>query len=57
MRTFFFLSLLALVACGPAPVSDTVKEHGSCDYNKFKTPGNYQAGGVQMIDIVEGYKV
>jgi len=29
----------------------------SSDYNNFKTPGDYQAGGVQMIDLVEGYKV
>ena len=28
-----------------------------CNYNNFKTPGDFQSGGVQMIDLKEGYKV
>ena len=29
----------------------------STDYLDFRTPGDYQAGGVRMIDLAEGYRV
>lgn len=29
----------------------------NCEYLNFKTPGDVQAGGVQMIELKEGYKV
>ena len=33
------------------------EEQDNDDYLNFKTPGKYQAGGVQMIKLKEGYKV
>ena len=41
-----------------APAEDiSVSEDMDCDYNQFKTPTKVQAGGVQMIQLEEGYKV
>ena len=57
MKKLLFLALIALAGCTPEQISETAKENTACDYNNFKTPGEYQSGGVQMIDLVEGYKV
>ena len=38
-------------------VDEATASSQNCDYNNFKTTGEYQAGGVQMIDLKEGYKV
>jgi len=57
MRQFIFILLLLSVGCS-APLPETGTIQGTtCAYNNFKTPGRYQAGGVQMIDLAEGYKV
>ena len=32
-------------------------DRSNCDYLNFRTPGNVQAGGVQMIELKEGYRV
>tara|TARA_R110000868_G_scaffold307618_1_gene569278 strand:+ start:329 stop:523 length:195 start_codon:yes stop_codon:yes gene_type:complete len=53
---FFIFSLFA--CSQPQQLADDTALAGkNCDYNNFKTLGDYQAGGVQMIDLVEGYKV
>ncbi|MDX1941818.1 MAG: proline iminopeptidase-family hydrolase [Saprospiraceae bacterium] len=51
----FLLLAFALFSCqqtstGPADSS-------TCDYLDFKTPGDFQAAGIQMIPIDGGYKV
>ena len=47
---FFFLFAITLL-------SSCSKEKSDLNYLNFKTPGTYQAGGVQMIQLKEGYKV
>ena len=37
------------------PASEAVDS--CCDYLDVRTPGDFQAGGVQMIDLKEGYRV
>lgn len=58
--TFSALGLLAMTIllfnCSePAPPPPPAE--ADCEYNDFKTPTDIQMGGVQMIDLVEGYKV
>jgi len=45
---FSFLILIVFNSC---------TENTGNKYFNFKTPGKYQAGGVQMIKLKEGYKV
>ncbi len=57
-KVFSYLILIAYSivfwSCNP-PASH---EAGSnCDYMNFTTPGDFQAAGVQMIDLQEGYKI
>ncbi len=54
----FFAILLTLSACSTKVDHNkaNIKEKVS-DYLKFKTPGKFQAGGVQMITLKEGHKV
>ncbi len=49
---------LGLGACAP-PAAPPAAEGGAAanEYVDFRTPGDYQAGGVQMIPLEEGYKV
>jgi len=44
------------VGCAPSasPVADA---ESPCRYLDFSTPGDFQAGGVQMIELKEGYRV
>ena len=57
-----FLLLCCCIACTPEkenPTKDNTDlnvEHNN-DYLNFKTPGKFQAAGVQMIPLKEGYKV
>ncbi len=44
------LLVLSLAACQPKP-------NEVCDYLNFKTPGAYQAAGIQMIELDNGYRV
>ncbi|NNE55235.1 MAG: proline iminopeptidase-family hydrolase [Flavobacteriales bacterium] len=56
-----FLAALLIIACqaqdAPPAAPETSETGNTCDYNQFKTPTEIQMGGVQMIDLVEGYKV
>lgn len=55
---FFWLSLtLLLTACQSTESGIAAEETDVCAYNDFKTPGEVQAAGVQMISLREGYKV
>ncbi len=49
----FFLALTLLMACQESPTSSSE----NCAYLNFQTPGDYQAGGVQMVEIDGGYRV
>lgn len=53
----FFLMLMACNA--PQDNASTLKasEAEGCDYYNFKTKGAFQAAGVQMVELKEGYKV
>jgi len=56
--TFYFIFGLALAivlsnCSGPTPSTSDI----ACGYNDFSTPTEVQMGGVQMIDLKEGYKV
>ena len=48
--------VLGFVACNPAQTADSASDE-TCDYLDFRTPGSYQAAGIQMIEIDGGYKV
>ena len=50
----FLCFALCCFSC-ESPVEMTVEEN--CDYINFETPGQFQAGGVQMIPLKSGYKV
>jgi proline iminopeptidase len=50
------ISMLGLVSCGPAP-EVTQAGDDTCSYLDFRTPGDFQAGGVRMIELTEGYRV
>jgi proline iminopeptidase len=50
------VALTLVVACGrPTDPGADVEE--PCSYLDFKTPGDFQAGGVQMIELREGHRV
>jgi proline iminopeptidase len=57
------LALCTIAACSPAhnaeDSTDTTQSADAdvCDYLDFQTNTTIQMGGVQMIDLVEGYKV
>ncbi|WP_347156553.1 proline iminopeptidase-family hydrolase [Pontibacter chitinilyticus] len=52
------LGALALSTSGCQRMDDTATaEAPTADYLNFKTPGDVQAGGVQMVQLKEGYKV
>jgi proline iminopeptidase len=57
--TLLILTILFVGCQEKAPESDSPEEvsSSSCDYLDFKTPGEVQAGGVQMIALKEGYNV
>lgn len=59
MRQLFILlvSTCLLVACSTPPATEVVVEKEPCTYNDFTTPTEIQMGGVQMIDLAEGYQV
>jgi proline iminopeptidase len=54
MRKAFTLLLLSGASC--APPAET-KTDSAASYLDFRTPGEVQAGGVQMIQLQEGYRV
>ncbi|MFQ5606194.1 MAG: proline iminopeptidase-family hydrolase [bacterium] len=45
---------LFLISCGQKP---DLSEQKNCDYVDFQTLGTFQAGGILMIDLKEGYRV
>ena len=50
------VALTFVVACGrPTDPGTDVEE--SCSYLDFETPGDFQAGGVRMIELREGHRV
>lgn len=52
------LILAALFSCNKADnTKQEISEIGTSDYFNFKTEGKFQAAGVQMIELKEGYKV
>ncbi len=53
--SILLLFALCGFACRPTPKTDASAE--KCDYLDFKTPGSYQAAGIQMVGIDGGYKV
>lgn len=60
--TFAFICVLvmaiALSNCSsPNPPPPPAPPEIDCDYNDFSTPTDIQMGGVQMIELKEGYKV
>ena len=58
MRYTILFAIVAFFGCSqPQPAEVSQSATAVNEYNNFKTPGDYQAGGVQMIDLVEGYKV
>ena len=57
MRYTILFALFALFGCSQPQQTQVSEPETTCNYNNFKTPGDYQSGGVQMIDLVEGYKV
>jgi proline iminopeptidase len=48
---------LAVLCAACAPPSDSTTDDGSDNYLDYRTPGDYQAGGVRLIDLDEGYRV
>jgi proline iminopeptidase len=55
-QTLFFVTLLLVLAsCREDRALPTTDE--SCSYLYSTTPGDYQAGGVQMVQLKEGYEV
>lgn len=52
---------MALLAISCQPKQEEKQEastdNGTCSYLDFKTPGSYQAAGIQMLPISGGYKV
>jgi len=51
------VALIGLFSCSQPQQTKVSEPAASCNYNNVKTPGDYQSGGVQMIDLKEGYKV
>ena len=54
MRKAFTLLLLSGASCAPPPETKT---DSAASYLDFRTPGEVQAGGVQRIQLQEGYRV
>lgn len=54
MRQAFAALLLSAASCAPPPEPRT---DSASSYLDFRTPGEVQAGGVQMIQLQEGYRV
>ena len=54
MRKAFALLLLSAASCAAPPETKT---DSAASYLDFRTPGEVQAGGVQMIQLQEGYRV
>lgn len=54
--TILLLTLAVTTGCQRKENTETA-EAPTSDYLNFKTPGEVQAGGVQMIPLKEGYKV
>ena len=54
MRKAFAALALSAVSCSPPPETKT---DSAASYLDFRTPGEVQAGGVQMIQLQEGYRV
>lgn len=50
------LLALGLLSC-ETPQTDSNPANETCDYLDFRTPGSFQAAGIQMIEIDGGYKV
>lgn len=50
------LLALGLLSCESTQTTDSATSE-TCDYLDFRTPGSYQAAGIQMIEIDGGYKV
>jgi len=48
---------LAVLCAACAPPSDPTLDEASISYLDYRTPGDYQAGGVRLIDLDEGYRV
>ncbi|MCB0756500.1 MAG: proline iminopeptidase-family hydrolase, partial [Flavobacteriales bacterium] len=57
LNTLFSVALFGIVGCSQPQQTQVSEPETSCNYNNFKTLGDYQSGGVQMIDLKEGYKV
>jgi proline iminopeptidase len=62
MKRAMGIGAIVAVACaglmGCSPVEPPAPEMPAIPaYLDFRTPGEFQAGGVQMIDLAEGYKV
>jgi proline iminopeptidase len=56
--TFYFIFGLALAVVSSNCTSPNASAPDiACGYNDFSTPTEVQMGGVQMIDLKEGYKV
>jgi proline iminopeptidase len=54
-NTLLLLLMLGMASCREDQALPTTDE--SCSYLYATTPGEYQSGGVQMIQLKEGYKV
>ncbi|MEZ5022054.1 MAG: proline iminopeptidase-family hydrolase [Chitinophagales bacterium] len=57
---FAFLLMLSFIlfSCGtPVTVDKGAADESQCEYLAYTTPGAFQAGGVEMIQLKEGYKV
>lgn len=59
MRFLNLLLLAALFTLWGCSESSSVSTESdiNCEYNDFEIPGAFQAGGVEMIQLKEGYKV
>ncbi len=59
MRNFISTTIILLVGFISFSCQNSIDKSDSIsnNYLNFKTPGAYQAGGVQMIKLKEGYKV
>ena len=58
MRLIITFAVMTMAACSDHHHGESeANGQSNCTYNNFTTPTDYQAGGVQMIDLVEGYKV
>jgi proline iminopeptidase len=49
--------VIVLVGCCGQGTDSASSEMPDCGYLDFRTPGEFQAGGVRMIELAEGYRV